>query len=330
MRVQHGAAGPDRLFCSACGLAFELEMEGARLHISRWPDALPFMLIMIPDEWRTAAELRSLVRQNISATDLATPTSPAASVQLPLPIPPAKTEIALEPPVPVVLASLPPAAPSKPTSAPLDADAIGIRIKQLRALGNSSKEIRTTLTQAETDLERVKAILGILNRMECQEQSRQSKKLFWSLGILAALVIILVAASHILQVRTQEQSQANAAGPTIQSTQPPNPLAQLLKLNTPVVNYNAAAPPVAYSTLTGGCPRTAQEAADLFGGQPADWYYPPGSHGWVLARTASSTNIFVPKGMKAAYLLLSDKLNLIEVQGPASLSGAYYAAISCP
>jgi hypothetical protein len=330
MRVQRGAAGPDRLFCNACGLAFELEMEGARLHVSRWPDGLPFLLIMIPDEWRTTAELRSLVRQNISANDLAAPISPAASVQLPPPIPTAKTEIALEPPVPVGLASLTQAAPSKPTSALLDTDAIGIRIKQLRALGNSSKEISTTLTQAETDPERVKAILGILYRMERQEQTRQSKKLFWSLGILAALVILLVAAGYVLQIKTQNQAQANAAGPAGQKTPPPNPLAQLLKLNTPVVNYNAVAPPVADTTLTSGCPRTAQEAADLFGGQPADWYYPPGSHGWVLARTASSTNIFVPKGMKAAYLLLSDKLNLIEVQGPASLSGAYYAAISCP
>jgi len=304
-------------------------MEGARLHVSRWPDALPFLLITVPDEWRTAAELRSLVKQNTSVDGLAAPISPAVASEPRFPIPPGKAEIVPDTAVPAGLTSLPPVAPSKPAPAPLDAEAIGIRIKQLRALGNSSKEIRTTLTQAENDPERVKVILGIITRVERQEQTLQSKKLFWSLGILAALVIVLVAVGYMLQIKTQNQTQANAAGPTIQNTQPPNPMAQLLKLNTPVVNYNAA-PPVAYTTLTSGCPRNAQEAADLFGGQPADWYYPPSSHGWVMARTTSSTNIFVPKGMKAAYLLLSDKLNLIEVQGPASLSGAYYAAISCP
>ena len=329
MRVLRDAAGPDRLLCSACGLAFELEMEGARLHVSRWPDALPFLLIMIPDQWRTAAELRSLVKQNTSADGLAASASPAPIGQPPLPIPLGNAEVAPELTEPAGLASQPPAAPSKPAPAPLESDAIGIRIKQLRALGNSSKEIRATLTQAENDPERVKAILRIITRMERQEQTRQSKKLFWWLGILAALVIILVAAGYVLQVKTQNQSQANAAGPTIQSTQPPNPLAQLLKLKTPVVNYNAA-PPAAPTASASGCPRNALEAASLFGGQPDDWYYPPSSHGWVMARTTSSTNIFVPKGMKAAYLLLSDKLNQVEVQGPATLSGAYYAAISCP
>lgn len=327
--MQNATAGVDQLLCSACGLAFELEMEGARLHVSRWPDALPFLLMVVPDEWRTAAELRSLVNQHTSAPCVATATPPAASSQPPLPIPPGKAEFASDTPAPGGSANLPPAAPSKPAPTPLDADAIGIRIKQLRALGNSPKEIRTTLTQAENDPNRVKAILGFITRMERQEQTRQSKKLFWSLGILAALVIILVAAGYVLQIKTQNQTQANAVGSTIQNTQAPNPVAQLLKLNTPVVNYNAA-PPVAYTTLTSGCPRSAQEAASLFGGQPADWYYPPTSHGWVMARTTSSTNIFIPKGMKAAYLLLSDKLNLIEVQGPATLSGAYYAAISCP
>jgi len=48
------AAGPDRLLCSACGLAFELEMEGARLACSVGRTRCHFLLIMIPDQWRTS------------------------------------------------------------------------------------------------------------------------------------------------------------------------------------------------------------------------------------------------------------------------------------
>ena len=242
MRVQHLAAGADQLLCTACGLAFEMEMDGSRLYVSRCPDALPFLQIMVPDEWRTATELRSLVKQSTSGPGIAGPMPLASTSHSPLPIPPGKAEVALEKQDPAGLASLPPAAPSKSAPPPPDAIAIGIRVKQLRALGNSPKEIRTTLIQGEKDPDRVKAILGVITLMERQEQTRQSNKLFWSLGILVVVLILLVGAGYNLQGRNQTQNQPGAAGPTIQNTQPPNPVVQLMKLNTPVVNYNAAPP----------------------------------------------------------------------------------------
>ena len=330
MRVQHTTTCADQLLCTACGLAFELELDGVRLHVSHWPDSLPFLHIMVPDDWRTAADLRSVVKQMTSAPGISTPASLSEPGQPPLPITPAKAESTPEKQVPAGITNLPspeltPSAPPAP-----DAATIGIRVKQLRALGNSPKEIRATLTQPEKDPQRVQAILGIIARMEHQEQARQGKKLLWSLGILGVVVILLVGAGYLLQASflNQNQSTSGAAG-TLQATQPSDLAVKLLKLNTPVVNYGAV-PPGGAKASTSVCPRTAQEAADLFGGQPADWYYPPGSHGWVMARTGASANIYVPGGMKAAYLQLSNRLQLVEVQGPATLSDAYYVAISCP
>ena len=334
MRVQHLAGSADQLRCTACGLAFELEMDGARLHVYRWPDSLPFLHIMVSDDWRNAAELRSLVKQMTSGSDMAAPPAPAAPAQPTPPVITAQAETTPVMPGPAGATALPPVA--SPQSAPpaLDATAIGIRIKQLRALGNSPKEIRTTLTQAEKDPERVQAILGIIDQMDRYEQARQGNKLAWSLGILMVVVILLVGAGYIWQTNFLNQNQPSGAGGTpgapAQPTQAPNIAIKLLNLNTPVVNYGAV-PPGASNTTATGCPRTAQQAADAFGGKPADWYYPPSSNGWVMAHAGgASANIFVPKGMKAAYLQLSNRLNLIEVNGPATLSDAYYVAISCP
>jgi len=335
MRVQHAAAGVDQLRCLACGLAFELEMDGARLHVSRWPDSLPFLHIMVSDDWRSATELRSLVKQMASGSDTPVPPPPVVSSQPP-PVTPAKAEPAPEKTGPAAPTVLPPASLPKPA---LDAAAIGIRIKQLRALGNSPQEIRATLTKAEKDPERRRAILGIITQMEQQEQARQNNKLVWSLGILMVIVILLVGAGIIFKDRFVSQNQPVAtsvagAAPVVNATPPPalmpNQAVKALNLNTPVVKYGAI-PTGASSASAKACPRSAQDAANLFGGKPADWYYPPSSNGWVMAHAGgSSADIFVPKGMKAAYLQLSDRLNLIEVIGPATMTNAYYVAISCP
>lgn len=330
MCVQHPAGSADQLRCTACGLAFELEMDGARLHVSRWPDSLPFLHIMVSDDWRSAADLRSLVKQMTSGSNAATPPPATAPIQPLAPIPPAESETAAVMPPPA------PAAAPKPAAPALDATAIGIRIKQLRTLGNSSKEIRTTLTQAEKDPERVQAILGMIDQMERYEQARQGNKLAWSLGILMVVVILLVGAGYIWQTNFLNQNQPAAggaggpAGAPAQPTQAPNIAVKILNLNTPVVNYGSV-PPGASSVSATACPRTAQQAADSFGGKPTDWYYPPGSNGWVMAHAGGgSVNIFVPKGMKAAYLQLSNRLQLNEVAGPATMTDVYYVAISCP
>jgi len=333
MRVEHPRGASDQLLCMACGLVFELEQQGARLHVSQWPASLPFLHIMVADEWRTAAELRSLVKQMISVPVVSAPLPPPSPIQSPQPIPPAN--VGNTPEIQNFPASSPPADPAQTAPVALDAIAIGIRVKQLRALGNSPKEIRTTLTQAERNPQRVKEILEIVIQMEHREQSRQSKKLAWAFGILIVVVILLVGTGYILQENFLNQNQsvaAGTAGATLQPTQAPNMVVKIMNLNTPVVNYGAVPPGAPISSVSANaCPRTAQDAANLFGGKPADWYYPPSSNGWVMAHAGStSTSIFVPKGMKAAYLQLSNRLELMEVIGPATMTDTYYIAISCP
>jgi DNA-directed RNA polymerase subunit RPC12/RpoP len=199
-------------------------------------------------------------------------------------------------------------------------------IDQLLALGNSLEQAQSTLTDFEKDPQRIQTVIGIITQMEQQEQTRQRKRTLLSLGVLLFMIIILVAAGFILRKDFLNQNQPGAGNPASQ----PNLADKILHVNTPVVNYGAVQPDATVGSVI-TCPRTAQQAAALFGGQPADWFHASGSNAWIMASAGGiSNNIRVPIGMKAAYLKLSNNLNLIEVNGPATLSNANYIAISCP
>jgi hypothetical protein len=333
MRVQHPSGGADRLQCIACGLTFELELSGDRLHVVHWPDALPFLHLMVPDEWMTPAKLRALIQQATSPTSTDPPTPPAVLVQPPLRDTPSQAMPDTEKPDSVVDTVIPPTTPHESTPPALDPNGIAIRINRLRALGNSSREIRTILTQGEKQPDRIQAILKIIAQDEQQERSRQSKKLGLSLGIFVGLAILLLGAGYVFW-KSYQNKPASATGTAAQGTQAPNTAApnaviKALNLNTPVVKYNPT-PPGSSTGDASVCPRTSGQAAGLFGGQPSDWSSPSGSNGWIMVRKGKSADIFIPKGMKAAYLQLDNSLQLVDVDGPVTLSGAYYVAVSCP
>ncbi len=325
MRLQHPATGADQLQCTACGLAFELEMEGAHLHVCHWPNSLPFLHLMAPDAWLTPTSLRTIIQQLTAPS--ATPASPSPTTPpIPIPLAQAKTS----PGTQISGGDATPAAsPSKNSSLPvLDTTGIILRIKKLQALGNTPKEIQTILTQTEMDPDRIQRIIGITDQMERQERARQAKKLRRSFGILGVVVLILVAAGFILQKMYQSEGPA-AAGAQLQATQAPNLVVKILNLSTPVVHYGGY-PPGGSTSSAANCPQTSQEAANLFGGFPTDWNSPPDSNGWFMIRKGTPAVVFIPNGMKAAYLQLGNRLQLVEVSGPATLSGVYYIALSCP
>ena len=336
MRVLHPTEGADQLSCASCGLAFELEMDGARLHVTHWPDALPFLDITTPDEWRTVTELRNVVKQPASTPSMPAPATPvlAVSPQASLPGAPAKVQALPGKPDSANVASPPPAAARKPAAPALDAAEIELRVKSLRALGDSPKDIRTILTRTEKDPERAKAILNIIDQMERKEQARQSRKLVWSLTffVIFAVIVVWVGYNFIKNSSQENQPVAGEGGSTFQDTKTlsPNMIVKIMKLETPVVNQGVvpSGKPDVVVTL---CPHTAEDAAALFGGDPADWYYPPSANGWVMVRKeGTSANIYIPRGMKAAYLQMGSNLQLVEVLGPATLNNTHYVAVSCP
>ena len=290
MQVQHKNGSPDQLRCMACGVAFEVEADGAHLHITQWPDSVAVPGGNVIEGWLTAVELHRLAQQPDS--------NPASSA-------PVQKDL-----------------PSKPH---LPEDMI-IRARKLRDLGNSPAQIRTILAQTEKDPERIRAAMEIARQIEQQEQIRQRKKIQVSMGIIGAIVVICVGAGVFLQ-RMVFSSPIGIAAP-LQATLVPN-LAKILNLSTPVVQRNVA-PPGSNTSSTEGCPRNAAAAASMFGGQADKWSSPAKSNGWIMIDMSQGNTIFTPSGMTAAYLQLGSNVILVEVMGPATLNNVYYIAISCP
>jgi hypothetical protein len=137
------------------------------------------------------------------------------------------------------------------------------------------------------------------------------------------LAVLFGAGFIFLKMNSNEPGQVASQ---VEATLAPN-LSKLLNLNTPVVQYYV---PPAGATEYEECPGSAAEAANLFGGLSENWSYPRSSNGWVMMAINQATTIYVPDGMKAAYIQLADSILLIEIPGPASLSNVYYVAISCP
>ena len=321
MRVNHPAFGADQLQCTDCGAAFEVELDGARLHVCHWPDSLAPLHEMVGFGWITAAELQTLVRQAVPAP---ANTSPGAPGQTPIASPKTGADSRMQnaagvaTQTPVLTQKSGPPAPV-PTE-------IAVRIKKLRTLGNSPNQIRTILTQTEKDPQRVQTILGIIAQMERQEQARQRNRLRLSLGIVGVMILLLVGAGFVLQ--KNYRTTLVAAGSALQDTAVPN-VAKILNLTTPVVQYGAA-PPGGSSGSASVCPPTPQKAAALFGGLEADWYSPRNSNGWIMVHQGQPTDIYIPGGMTAAYLQLGKTLQMVNVTGPATMSGVFYIAVSCP
>jgi hypothetical protein len=323
MQVQHQPVGPDQLCCVACGVAFEVEADGACLHVTLWPDSFAGLREQAADRWLTVTELRTLVRPAVPSPDPRTIASPIKPVQ-PLAAPssvgpkplPSKTGV-----TPVST----PTASNKNIVTGTDLTEMAVRVQKLRSLGNTSAQIKAILLKTETDPEKIKAIPQVIGQVERQDQNRQGKKLMRSIGILVVVVVVFIITGFFLQ-RSYANRQPQQTMAPLQATLMPN-LAKVLRLDTPLVQYGVAPPAAANSS---SCPFNGDEAAALFGGQPENWSSPPGTHGWIMIDQIKPATIYIPKGMTAAYLQLGSAISLVQISGPVQLGNIYYVAISCP
>jgi hypothetical protein len=98
-------------------------------------------------------------------------------------------------------------------------------------------------------------------------------------------------------------------------------------LATPVV---VAKPTQASAATHSACPTVDTEAAQLFGGETSDWNYDRQNNGWTMTSVAKTVTINVPQGFSAGYLVLVNGPEMRTVNGPATLDGINFVAISCP
>jgi hypothetical protein len=313
LSVQHRSPEPDQFRCGSCHLAFELAETGSSLHVTHWPAALD-ELDGLAEDWLSADELQSLAHKiavRIPKAATGDPHMPA--------IHPSPAMAAIEPPSkPIKQDEIPHASQSV-------SDELVIRIRGLRATGRNQHQIRRILLQEGKSPDELNAAFRIVDGQEKQEHKRQKSKLLWSLVMTALFLLVCFISTGILvQLPAEDKPQIVAAA---QATLAPS-IAESLHLNTPVVSYSNNPPPAAYSIS--GCPRYADQAALLFGGDAANWSSPPGSNGWFMIDPTGSNRVYVPAEMTAAYMQVGDQIVLVEVRGPANMDNVSYVAISCP
>ena len=304
MEVQHQSSGPDQLRCTACGLRFELQLDGPQLRVTHWPDLQAPDSVPAPGSWLTIDELRSRLRRP-SPDDSPPAPTPAASAAAPAPTRPGQ-----------------PAGPSAPVPASNEKVA---RVKKLLDLGSTPMEVRASLAREGVPAEQIQAALTAANQMIRGQQARQVRKM-WGWLVLAAVLLALVLWGGLRLQRAIAGRQAEMAA-ALKSTLMPN-LVQALGVTTPVVQQ-LPDPPSASSGTPIPCPATPEQAASLFGGRASSWS--KGPNGWIrIDSSGENATIHIPYGMLAAYFKVGNPMELVEVQGPAVLSQVPSLAVSCP
>lgn len=314
LSVQHRPPEPDQFRCGKCSLAFELAETGSSLHITHWPQALD-ELDGVAEDWLSPGELQALAQK------IAKRTPNAGGLNLPG----AEQARAFVAQNTAPQQARPEEQTGKTAPAHMGSDELVARIRSLRATGSNPNQIRRILLQEGIGADELNSAFRNVSILEKQEQNRQKKKLYRSLAITAVVLLAcLISAGILVRLPAEDKPQVIADA---QATLAPG-IAESLHLNTPVVSYSNNPPPAAYAIT--GCPRFADQAALLFGGDAANWTSPPGSNGWFMIDPTGNNRVYVPSDMTAAYMQLGDQIILVEVRGPAYMDNVSYVAISCP
>jgi hypothetical protein len=193
----------------------------------------------------------------------------------------------------------------------------------------------------------VQAVMAEVARAEAQKRARQNRMMWLTVGGAALVLLVLgvLAASVMMGGPLAPAGPTDAPGasggasaqPTATASQFLDPAglpAPLQTLIPPGVRLlNPPTPSVKKGEGAGApastCPRSAGEAAELFGGGADQWQYESSSGGWIMVSTSGAVTIRVPANMTAGYMTIGSELKITQVNGPATLENVYMVALSC-
>jgi hypothetical protein len=236
---------------------------------------------------------------------------------------------------------------NQPASAPfvpqanIPAPAPDVRLvaqaRELYALGNSVPQIRTILGRSEgvnpADLD---AILAEVTLQDRKKHNRQTRNLILAAILSLILVSCCVAGYYISKLppsifqtgaSTGNSPAATGQSPIFNLANLPDRIKTLMPDQMTVVN---APPPVIIpgtvaDTDTYPCPKSADQASQLFGGLTENWTY---QQGWFMVSKTPAT-LHVPAGMLVGYFVFNPTMQMKSVSGPVTMQNIYMVVISC-
>lgn len=235
---------------------------------------------------------------------------------------------------------------------PLSTAELAQRAQGLRRLGNSPAAIRAVLADLEATPEQIVEVMAGIEKAQSRRQKSDSRFVALLGGAVAILFVAIffatywrfVGASPLSVFLPATTAPAGQAHPKATATLSVKSIAQTLAPGIPVemlpsllpsnlpANFMLSTPVVVREATTGAgtrCPRSSVDAARLFGGDPSSWTYDPQTNGWTLTVVGPGVTLHIPEGMRGGYLLLVNGPEMRSVDGPATIKGINFIAVSC-
>ncbi len=297
LKVTHLPDIPDYLSCAKCEISFEVENGGRYVRLKHVPDAFEFVDAILRNRWVEASKLAGIIAKHRSA------------------VPEEKL-------------------PDQPLTAPSD-DNIWKRALRMYHLGNKPGMIQSMLVQSGLNQEQADAIFARLKKVAEEESERQGQK-FWMVVGISLLVIVLLTGTWLavggkfpvlLGIVTATPAPAQAANQ-------PSAISMLLKLipagaQPDLRNRSDTTVETGKGPAKAACPATPENAAKLFGGDPALWYRDVDEvPSWQMINSGDSITVRVPSGMTAGYVD-NKSFQMQSVSGPATIYNVNFLVITC-
>jgi hypothetical protein len=296
LKVTHLPDLADYLSCVKCEIAFEVENGGRYIRLKYIPDALEFMDAILHNRWVEASRLSAIISEK---------RAPVQEKKVPAPPPQTFSE-----------------------------EDVWNRALRMYRMGNKPRMIQLMLLQSGMTQEQADAVSAKLKKIAEQDAQRQSQK-FWTVAGISIFVFSLVMCSWIymsgnlpilLGITTVTPASVAADQPSaigkILDLVPDNVKPDLM--NLPEVKVDNKKGPA-----RAACPATPENAAELFGGDPATWTRDANEFpSWQMVNANDSVTVSVPDGMTAAYVD-NKSFTLLSVHGPATIYNANFLVITC-
>jgi hypothetical protein len=290
LQVIHIHDGADYLICRKCELSFEVAATGRQIRVKNIPDDLGFAESELRFRWVEPGLIQSLIKNR---------------------------HLILQKNV------------QSEQKATLTDDEIWERTLSLHRLGNKPKKIEFILLQAGADPKQIEWALPKLKQYIAQENTRQSRKLAWTGGIAALVMILLFSGWYIMLDQISSTLEQGAANKKPAAIIPLRPIADVFPdVIKPGFLKSPPARVVASQPSTARCPGNSEDAARIFGGKASAWQRASRAGAWQMIDTGSPATVRVPSGMVAGYI---DNVSFMfySANGPATIKNVNFLVITC-
>lgn len=289
LEVKHLPEVPDQFVCDECGTAFEIQSKGSKIRVMVMSEALKPAWMEIVNRWMDPPEIQKLFKRYTSA-------------QL--------DELSDEEQMIIFEPEL------------TDREVM-YQALELQRLGNDHETIKLLLLQAGATPQQA---AGAVNRIKktAEKESRKRSCFLWAMGGAAILVLGLILG--VLWITSTSSANQTASETQVNS----NSLFSQFDLGEVMTELMGIPTPQVIQTGPGSsnCPITAAQAAALFGGEESFWTKERGVSAWGMMNTGAPISVRIPANMFAGYMKM-DSMDMISIQGPATINNINFIIISC-